>query len=224
MTSIQYEEFCRFFLAEKLSIPTEEVKSSRIPSPTSPGLPQYSHQIDLYWEDGNELTKYINIANAKWRLSDKVDQGDVLLLQQVKEELDAHKAMMITNTGFTRGAENVAANKNVALHIVRPTFDYTRLHPKDREIIKTQFQGLFANSKPVYSHKVVHRAFESETSTKVKSSRPVKGVASSNQMNRMSQPNSTRITSPNTKTTSGGQGRSHGGFARNTRGGANRGR
>ena len=224
MTSIQYEEFCRFFLAEKLSIPTEEVKSSRIPSPTSPGMPQYSHQIDLYWEDGNELTKYINIANAKWRLSDKVDQGDVLLLQQVKEELDAHKAMMITSTGFTRGAEDVAANKNIALHIVRPTFDYTRLDPKDREIIKAQFHGLFTNGKPVYSHTIVYRAFELETSTEVKSPGPAKEVASPHQMNRMSQPNSTRITPPNTKTTSGGQGRSHGGFSRIARGGANRGR
>lgn len=224
MTGIQYEEFCRFFLADKLSIPIEEVKSCTISSPTRSDLPQYSHQIDLYWEDGNELTKYINIANSKWRLSDKVDQGDVLLLQQVKEELRANKAMMITSIGFTKGAEDVAANKNIALHIVRPTFDYTRLHQKDRETIKTQLQGLSTSSNLDYYHKIVYRTFELETSTEVQSSAPVKEVISPNRMNRMAQPPSTRITPTNTKTTSGGQGQTLRGFTRNTRGGANRGR
>lgn len=224
MTSIQYEEFCRFFLAEKFSIPIEEVKSRTIPSPTSPDLPQYSHQIDLYWEDGNELTKYINIANAKWRRSEKVDQDDVMLLQQVKEELHANKAMMITSIGFTKGAENVARNKNIALHVVRPTFDYSRLHRKDRKIIKTELQELSTNSNLNYSHSVVHRAFDVETSTEVESPTVVKEIVSSNRLNRMSQSHSTRVTPSNTTTTSGRQGQTHRGFTRSTSGGANRGR
>jgi UDP:flavonoid glycosyltransferase YjiC (YdhE family) len=38
---------------------------------------------------------YINIANAKWRSSSKIEQGEVLLLNQVKQKVAAHKAMMI---------------------------------------------------------------------------------------------------------------------------------
>ena len=120
MNSIQYEELCRFFLADKLGISIEKIQSVRIPNPKRPDLPGYNHQIDLYWEDGNELTQYLNIANAKWRSSSKVDQSEVLLLQQVKDDLAAHKAMMITNIGFTEGAKAVAKNKEIALHIVSP--------------------------------------------------------------------------------------------------------
>ena len=101
MNSQQYEELCRFFLADKLGVSTDEVRSARIPNPRRPGLPEYKHQIDLYWETGNELTLYLNIANAKWRSTRKVDQGEVLLLQQVKQKAGAQKAVMITNSGFT---------------------------------------------------------------------------------------------------------------------------
>ena len=226
MTGTQYEELCRFFLADKLEIPIKEVLSVKIPNPKRPDLPEYNHQIDLYWEDGNQLTQYLNIANAKWRSSGKVEQGEVLLLQKVKEKVFANKSMMITNTGFTKGAKAVAQDEGVALHIVCPSFDRSILSSglKDREMFQTQLQKLSSNSKVVYSHTTVHRAFELETSTEVQSSAPVKEVVSPNRMNRMAQPPSTRITPPNTKTTSGGHGRSHGGFAGNTRGGANRGR
>jgi hypothetical protein len=81
MNSKQYEELCRFFLADKLGINIEGISSVLIPNPKRPNLPEYHHQIDLYWEIGNDVATYLNIANAKWRGSDKVDQPDVLLLQ-----------------------------------------------------------------------------------------------------------------------------------------------
>ena len=226
MNSTQYEELCRFFLAEKLGIPIEAVQSVRIPNPKRLDLPDYNHQIDLYWENENQLTQYLNIANAKWRSSCKVEQGEILLLQKVKEKVGASKSMMITNTGFTEGAKAAAQDERVALHIVCPGFDRSILDSdlKDREIIQTQLQKLATNTKPVYSHKIVYRAFELETNTEVQSSAPVKEVVSPNRMNRLAQPPSTRITPPNTKTTSGGQGQTHRGFTRNTRGGANHGR
>ena len=120
MTGTQYEELCRLFLADKLGIPIKEVQSVKIPNPKRLDLPEYNHQIDLYWEDGNQLAQYLNIANAKWRSSCKVEQGEVLLLQKVKEKVFANKSMMITNTGFTKGAKAVAQDEGVALHIVCP--------------------------------------------------------------------------------------------------------
>ena len=107
MNSIQYEELCRFFIADKYGMPIEKVESVR----KGPDSSSYKHQIDLCWEDGNELTRYENIADAKWRSLDKVDQDDVVKLQQVKVDIHANKAMMITNTDFTKGAKKVCGKQ-----------------------------------------------------------------------------------------------------------------
>ncbi|MDE0086815.1 MAG: hypothetical protein OXU23_13940 [Candidatus Poribacteria bacterium] len=83
-----------------------------------------------------------------------------MLIQQVKQEIAANKAMMITNTDFTDGARKAAKNHRIALHIVSPIFDYAVLHQKDREIIRTQLQEPCTGNKPPYTHEVVHRAFD----------------------------------------------------------------
>ena len=74
MKSEHYEELCRRFVAEQTGLSVEEILSGKIPSPARPSLPEYQHQIDLHWESGDEFARYFNIANAKWRTSDKVDQ------------------------------------------------------------------------------------------------------------------------------------------------------
>ena len=164
MNSQQYEELCRFFLADKLGFPAEKVRSVRVKSPTHPDLLKYEHQIDLYWEDEHELARYLNIANAKWRSKDKVDQGEVLLLQQVEEEISAHKAMVITNTDFTQGARAVAENKGIALHIVRPNFDHAVLHVTDRNVIQTQIQEMSSETtESPYLSQIVYRAFDPQS-------------------------------------------------------------
>ena len=231
MNSIQYEELCRLFLAEKLGISIGEVQSVTMPNSRRPNLPEYKHQIDLYWDDGNELTQYLNIANAKWRSSDKVEQGEVLLLQQVKEDLDAHKAMMITNIGFTEGAKAVAGNKGIALHIVSPSFDHTilGLSPKNRETIQNQLQEFSTSSNLAYDHKTVHRAFELGTSTVAQSSVSVKPTVHSQGIvespsNRMRQSPSNRRVPPFTKKAPRRQEQAQQRFTRNTSGSANRGR
>lgn len=166
MNSIQYEELCRYFLAQKVGVDIEQILSVRIPNPKRKDLPQYHHQIDLYWETNNDLCQYLNIANAKWRGSGKVEQCDVLLLQQVKMEVDAHKAMMITSSEFTSGAEAVAKDKGIALHIVKPTFDVTILPAKDRFLIQEKIQEVDSSiaDQTVYEHVTIYKAFElSET-------------------------------------------------------------
>ncbi len=161
MNSVQYEELCRFFLAEKVGVSPDKICSVRIPNPKRQDLPQYSHQIDLYWKTGDDVSQYLNIANAKWRGTYKVDQPDVMLLQQVKDELRAHKAVMITNTAFTSGADAVAQDKGIALHIVRPTFDVTSLPSKGRPEILAGIQQIASTtSQCVYEHVVVQRAFD----------------------------------------------------------------
>jgi hypothetical protein len=135
MNSIQYEEFCRYFLSIILDIDIHDIQSVHITNPKRPGLPEYKHQIDLYWENSTELADYFNIANAKWRSNTKIDQPDVLLLQKVKEKAAAHKAFILTNSSFTEGAKAVALDEGIALHVVRPNFDYSHFDKKDRNTI-----------------------------------------------------------------------------------------
>ena len=161
MNNVQYEELCRHFLAEKTGLWIEMVTSVRIPNPKRGDLPQYSHQIDLYWETGDDVCLYLNIANAKWRGSAKVIQGDVLLLQQVKQEVSAHKAVMITNAGFTSGAIAAAEDKGIALHVVQPAVDASLLDAADRALIQLKIQELASSgAHPMFRHSLVHKAFD----------------------------------------------------------------
>lgn len=160
MTSKQFEELCRLFLANELGIPVEEIHSGEIPNPKRLDLPDYEHQIDLFWKTEDRIATYFNIANAKWRSNSKVDQPDVLLLQIVREKVSAHKAVMITNSGFTAGAVAAAKDDGIALHVVEPCFDYSSLDPKNPTIIQGQLQSLAQDiSKPMYSNQAVHRAY-----------------------------------------------------------------
>lgn len=213
MNSIQYEELCRLFIADKFKLSIEEVQSVRILNPRRPDSPEYRHQIDLRWEDGNELTENKYIANAKWRSSVKIEQGDVLLLQKVKEKVAANKAVMITNIGFTEGAEAAAKDEGIALHIVRPDFDHAILDLglKDRKAIQTQFQKFSTNDKLPYTYEVVHRAFDLGTGATEQTSVPGKTVTHSKEirqtpMNRMAQPASHRRASSGTQKVQGRQG------------------
>lgn len=161
MKSQQYEELCRYFLADKIGIDIKQIESVHIPNPRRSDLPEYKHQIDLYWETGTELSLYLHIANAKWRGSRKVTQTEMITLQQVKESIAAHKAMMLTNIGYTDGAIAVAKDKGIALQIVKPEFDVKHIPAKDRSAMQFVFQEIsVSHQKPIYSFEVVHRAFD----------------------------------------------------------------
>jgi hypothetical protein len=170
MNSQQYEELCRYFLAQKLGIDAQKIESVHISNPRRPDLPEYKHQIDLYWEINTELSSYLHIANAKWRGSDKVDQPEVLLLQKVKEKVAAHKALMLTTNGYTAGAIAAAKDEGIALHIVKPNMQITQLPTRGRCVIQAKIQEISASSnQPIFLHEVVHKAFDfSEVSAQAK--------------------------------------------------------
>jgi len=174
MKSDQYEELCRLFLSSSFGVPLETILSGSIPSATRPGFPGYRHQIDLYWETGSEVAAYLHIANAKWRTSEKVDQPEVLLLKQVKQEVSAHKAIMITNTGFTAGAMAVAENSGIALHVLEPSPSLEMLLTGDRTETHSVLTSFTATSKePPYTYRVVHRAHDGVLAAPPMQSTPV---------------------------------------------------
>jgi hypothetical protein len=160
MTGVQYEELCRYFVANQLKMPVENVLSREIRNPWRQGTSglgiadTYVHQIDLYWETEDGLSRYVNIANAKWRTSSKVQQADVLLLQQVRVKVGAHKAVMITNTDFTDVAIRVAKDEGIGLHIVKPQFDTAKM-PESRNLALAHLREL---PTPAYKECVVWKA------------------------------------------------------------------
>jgi hypothetical protein len=84
-----------------------------------------------------------------------------MLLQQVKQKVAAHKAVMLTNSEFTAGAVAAAQDDGIALHIVRPEFDASVLSLKDANLIRQEIEDLAGKvGKPLYFHEVVHRAFD----------------------------------------------------------------
>jgi len=166
LRSDQYEELCRFFLSEKFEIPVDRIFSPLVPNPRRPELPEYQHQIDLLWETGNDLAVYLHIANAKWRSSDKVDQPEVMLLQQVKQKVAAHKALMITSTGYTEGAVAVARDEGIALHVLVPAPALEQSMSGNRVQIRERLQSLAGSSPGIlYSHRIETRAFDGPQAT-----------------------------------------------------------
>jgi hypothetical protein len=154
MTSQQYEELCRFFVADQLRIPVESILSLEVPSAGRGGIGRFSHQIDLIWLTGNKMARYLNIANAKWRSGGKkVGQADVLLLGKVRELVGAHKAFMITSGSYSEQAKAAAGDDGIGLITVRPAFDPARL-TDDRRVIIHQIREIARISKQVYTYQI----------------------------------------------------------------------
>lgn len=157
MDSRLYEELCRIYLAEQFGVSVEAITSRLIESPQRAGEPKVTHQIDHYWETGSDAVLYVNIANAKWRTSEKADQGEVVQVHAVKEMVRAHKALLITSTEFTSGARGVAAQYGIGLHIVRPSFEHASVPLGDRASMRAAIARLA--DRP-YSFDVIHRGLE----------------------------------------------------------------
>jgi ribosomal protein L29 len=158
MNSIQYEELSRLYIARQLRVEPNDIRSVQVPNAQRPGLPSYKHQIDLYWETEDAVSRYLTIANAKWRGTSKVDQPDILLLQQVRQKVAAHKAIAITNSGFTSGAIAAAYDEGIGLHVVRPSFDASELSTNNRDRIQAQLAAIERGTGSIFRANVAYKS------------------------------------------------------------------
>lgn len=120
MTGQEYEQFVRAVLCHHLGLDSSSLKSMREPGVTLPGGANLKHQIDLYHVKETEIAKYTTIIECKYRSSGLVDQQEMQNLAFVKENTRAHKAIMVTNKGFTSGAKAVADSQEIALLVIEP--------------------------------------------------------------------------------------------------------
>jgi hypothetical protein len=122
MTRNEYRELCRFVVADRLKIDAEQVRVQQPPcNPRRAGLVPFRHTVDLCWETENSLSRYVHIGRVLWQDRADVAAEEVLLLQQIKEKLGAHKALFFTNTGFSRQAVLAADEAGIGLLLIKPT-------------------------------------------------------------------------------------------------------
>lgn len=168
MNSTQYEELCRFYISRMLRVEIDSIRSGHIPNPIRQNFPPYEHQIDLYWETEDAVSRYLSIANAKWRGTSRVDQPEILLLAQVRQKVSAHKALMITNSSFTRGALAAAQDDRIGLHIVTPSFDRLLLPERDKDGIQKVLAEIEAKDGRVFNAQIANKSFGSSEASETK--------------------------------------------------------
>ena len=78
--------------------------------------------------------------------------------RQVRHLVGAHKAVLMTNSGFSSGALAAAADEHMALIVVAPEFDCAALHPDNASLIQEQIAAIAAKSdKPIYNHQIIQK-------------------------------------------------------------------
>ena len=160
LTPWQYEALCRHALSREYIIPFHEIRTGYVESPTKTGH-GVRHQIDLYWTSSDGICEFLCIANAKFQKTN-VTLSHIMTLLGVQRDVQAHKAVMITNTGYSSTALLQAREKGIALLIVRPNpdFNFSVFPGKNAPIIGAEMERLSRGVGDLYNFDVVHRAFD----------------------------------------------------------------
>jgi hypothetical protein len=161
MTSWQYEALCRHVIAEEYGISAREIQTGNVKGSSRKGQ-RLRHQIDLFWTSRDEMCEYQVFANAKWRKR-KVQKESLMALIGVWRDIGAHKAMMITNTGYSSGVVRQAKEKGISLVVVRPVFDFSGLSMGSAtEVLGELDQVARFAVAPIYQMGVIHRGLVME--------------------------------------------------------------
>ena len=119
------------------------------------------HQIDLFWTSTDGVSEFLCIANAKF-MKKRVSLKDLMTLLGVQRTVKAHKAMLITNTGYSAACIAQAREDGVALLVVRPAADFDPgVLPVSGEVPVAELEKVFNRRfTPAYRVRYVHKGFE----------------------------------------------------------------
>ena len=179
LTSWQYEALCRHALSRQYAIPIDNIKTGYVEGPAkTPG--NIRHQIDLYWTSNDGVCDFLCFANAKF-LKRNIELGDIMTLLGVQRDIHAHKAMIITNTGYSAAARLQAQEKGIALLIVRPslTLDVASLPKRSAPTVAQAIEKISTRVPPVYDLNVIHRGLDLTRNTAPPSPCPRVGASAS---------------------------------------------
>ena len=115
-----YEQLVRAVLSEKLGLSPQQIQSTRNPGTHLPNPKNIRHDIQLFYVHGSDVTKQMTIVECIHLDDRPVDQERIQNLAFVRISLGAHKAIMVTNNGFTAGAKAVAESQQIALLVMNP--------------------------------------------------------------------------------------------------------
>lgn len=102
-----------------------------------------THQIDVYWEFSDGISKYATIVQAK-DYNSRVSQDKLLTFKAVIDDLPTHpKGIFVTKTGYQKGAKAYAEANNILLYELRK--------PTDKD-----WEGLIKNININYTIKSPH--------------------------------------------------------------------
>jgi len=158
MTSVQYEALCRYVISQIYGIPLSEIHGGHLLGMCHRGQ-KTRHQIDLYWDVFDGTLSYRVFANAKWR-TDNVEVMDIMALIGVWRDIGAHKAVLITNTGFDIGVRKQAEEKGIGLLVVRPTMEFEGLGTRGVPVVVEQIVEIAKGKGEVFEMEVVHKGWE----------------------------------------------------------------
>ncbi len=123
MTGNQYEQFVRAVLVRESNFSLDKLKSTKSPGVQFSGNKSPMHQIDLLYVEETEIAEYTTIIECKYHESRKSDQEEVQNLAYVRSDMRASKAILVTNNGFTDGAERIADAQKIALLVITPRIE-----------------------------------------------------------------------------------------------------
>ena len=96
-----------------------------------------THQIDVYWEY-MQFGELIKVAVECKRYSKNVSIGVVRDFNSVLQDLNCSKGIIVTTTGFQKGAIEFASNNNISLKVIRkPESEELKNTPKTLSIDMT---------------------------------------------------------------------------------------
>jgi len=160
MTPWQYEALCRHAISREYGVPISEIQTGDLEGGTK-AKKNIRHQIDLFWTSRDSVCDFVVFANAKWR-QNNVSLADLMTLIGVWRDIHAHKAMVITNTGYSASALTRARDKGIALLVVRPApaIDFSGLTKRSATTVAGELEQIAARGiGPLYRMGIIHRTF-----------------------------------------------------------------
>jgi len=123
LSDFKYKQFVRAVLVNKLNVPSYKIKNGII------------GQMDLIYTEETELAEYTTIIDCKYCDGTLIDQDEIYKLLGIKSNIQASKAMYVTNFGFTKNAKDVAKKEKIALLTLAPQLsDFTENERKETDI------------------------------------------------------------------------------------------
>ncbi|MCD4695152.1 MAG: restriction endonuclease, partial [Bacteroidales bacterium] len=126
--NIEYEKYIKTVFTQILK--NEDIQNIFVDHDVKLKGKTGTHQIDVYWEY-KQFGELIKVAVECKRYSKNVSIGVVRDFNSVLQDLNCSKGIIVTTTGFQKGAIEFASNNNISLKIIRkPVAEELKNTPK----------------------------------------------------------------------------------------------